>query len=83
MSKVKTLIPKGYSRIALRENRVGRWIVEIFYHEEDDTFFIKHTDIEQVMGPLTKGQLEDITEAIKDVMWASGSYNQIADPEED
>jgi hypothetical protein len=79
MSKTKVLIPKDYNRIALRENRTGDWIVEIFYNEEYDRFLVKHTDLEQVMGPMTKKQLGDISEAIKDVMWASGSYNTIAD----
>ena len=80
MGERKVLVPKDYNRIALRESRTGEWIVEIFYHEENDRFLIKHTQVEQLMGPLTKNQLADIAEAIKDVMWASGSYNTIADP---
>jgi len=81
MSKTKALIPKGYNRIALREDRQGGWIVEIFWHEDVDRFMVKHTELEQVMGPLTKKQLADIAEAVKDVLWASGSYNLIPDKE--
>jgi len=81
MDKVKALIPKGYHRIALREDRNGKWIVEVFYNEDIDRFLVKHTDLEQVMGPMTKKQLADISEAVKDVMWASGSYNYIPDQE--
>ena len=79
MSEV--LVPTGYNRIALREDRLGTWIVEIFWHEDKDRFMVKHTELEQIMGPLTKKQLGDIAEAVKDVFWASGSYNLIPDKE--
>jgi hypothetical protein len=82
MSNTTVLIPKDYARIALRESRTGDWICEIFYHEEFNRFILKHTDLKQVMGPMTKNQLNDIAEAIKDVLWASGSYNLIADKAE-
>jgi hypothetical protein len=76
---MKVLIPKGYNRIALREDRNGKWLVEVYWSEEKNTFFISHLETEQVMGPLDKRELSDIAEVIKDVIWASGAYNLIPD----
>jgi len=78
-----TLIPKDYHRVALREDRVGLWLVEIFYNVDEQKFMVKHIEINQVLGPLTLSQLSDIAVAVKDVEWAHGNYTTIPDQEPD
>jgi hypothetical protein len=86
---MKVLIPKDFKRIAVYESAtraedVGiHCPVQIYWEANQNVFMIKHSDKEQLLGPITLPQLLQIGVAIADVKSAAGMYNTIELPEDD
>ena len=64
----------GWRCISVRENQAGLSIAEVFVNDEKE-FLILAND--NVLAPISLKQLEEIREAINDVIWMRGQYSSI------
>lgn len=72
---MEVVVPEGFKKVAVRETNAGIILCEVFFNPKTKKFFLVAGD--KSAGPLDKGQLNAMKDAIQDVIWMKGRFNFI------